>query len=264
MFRTILIFLLLTLATAGQAWGQTDHQESGSVNQTVDGKRQGHWIVKDKTGKTEEGDYADGKKVGVWTTRSGDGTIRAEITYTDGLAKGPAKIYFPDGTLMESGTWNVNHWEKSYTRFNESGSKACDFTYNDKGHREGRQVYYHENGKVMYDGEWSDGKITGSVKMYDESGKKTGERQYDASGKFCGGTSTINAADTGRQTQVEHKELDKTGTLTVFDDKGRKLQQGKFINGKLMDGEKYTYNEKGKLIRIDKVKNGKVVSHVDK
>lgn len=261
MLKTILTVIAMTLAAAGTT-GEVSLPQDGSVNQTEGGKRVGHWIVKAANGKTEEGDYVDGKKSGVWTTRAADGTIRSEVTFTGGMSKGPAKIYYANGTLMESGTWNVDHWEGGYTRFNESGSKACDFTYNAKGRREGRQVYYHENGKVMYDGEWSDGKITGSVAMYDENGKKTGERKYDAAGNFCGTTEAAKA-DTSQSPQ-KPKNLNSSGEATIFNKDGRKSQSGRFVDGKLIDGERYTYDKTGRLTRIDKVKGGKAVSHVNK
>lgn len=262
MLRVLFTFLALFLAATSPAWGHESLQDGG-VNQTVGGQKQGHWLEKKSNGHTEEGDYANGKRNGIWTTRAADGTVRSEITFTNGIAKGPAKIYFADGTLMESGTWNVDHWEGGYARYNESGTKACDFTYNAKGRREGRQVYYHENGKVMYDGEWSDGKITGTVTMYDETGRKTGERKYDAAGNFCGST-TAAQADTGRQASPRPKNADANGNVTIFDSEGRKSQSGRFVDGKLIDGERFFYGKNGKLSRIDKVKNGKVVSHINK
>lgn len=262
MLKSLLTFLALATAATCTAWGQ-DASQDGSMNRIVDGKKQGHWVEAKSNGKTEEGDYSNGKRNGTWTTRAADGTIRSEITFTNGMAKGPAKIYFANGSLMESGTWNVDHWEGGYTRFNESGAKACDFTYNAKGRREGRQVYYHENGKVMYDGEWTDGKITGTVTMFDENGRKTGERKYDSDGNFQGST-TAAQADTGSRAPARPKNADANGNVTIFDSNGRKSQAGRFVDGKLMDGERFFYGKNGKLTRIDKVKDGKVVSRIDK
>lgn len=262
MLKTIVTFITLALVLAGTAWGQQNSsQAADGVNQTVNGKKHGHWVEPRMKGKTDEGDYTDGKRTGIWITRSADGVTLSEVTYTDGVAKGPAKTYYADGTLMESGTWNVDHWEGEYVRYNESGGKACNFTYNDKGHREGRQVYYYDNGRVMYDGMWADGRITGSVAVYDRSGRKTGERKYDENGRYCGGPAAV-LPDTGQQVTAKPRRMDSTGDLTTFDKNGRKAQKGRFEDGKLINGEEYHYDQTGRLIRIDKVKNGKVVSHV--
>ena len=262
MTRATFILITLLLAFPCPSPGQETHPD-GTINQTVNGLRQGRWEIKCANDCIEAGEFKNGRKNGVWLTRTAGGTMISEITYTSGMAKGPAKIYYPNGSLMESGVWNVDHWEGAYTRYHENGNRACDFTYNAKGHRQGKQVYYHENGKVMYDGEWSDGKITGTISVYDETGKKIGERNYDAQGKFSGNTKIV-APDSSHGNAPKYNKRDKTGNLTIFDSSGRKEQSGQFENGKLINGERYVYDKAGKLIRTDKVRNGRVETSINR
>ena len=237
MTRATFILITLLLAFPCPSPGQETHPD-GTINQTVNGLRQGRWEIKGANDCIEAGEFKNGRKNGVWLTRTAGGTMISEITYTSGMAKGPAKIYYPNGSLMESGVWNVDHWEGAYTR-------------------------YHENGKVMYDGEWSDGKITGTISVYDETGKKIGERNYDAQGKFSGNTK-IAAPDSSHGNAPKYNKMDKTGNLTIFDSSGRKEQSGQFENGKLINGERYVYDKAGKLIRTDKVRNGRVETSINR
>ncbi len=268
MYKFLAILLFLAFAAPSLSFGQEQSTQE-NINQTIDGKKQGFWIVAGKNGKTDEGHYVDGKKDGKWTTKAADGTVRSIVTFVNGIPKGEATYYYPDGSLMESGIWNIDHWEGGYSQYYESGAKKCEFTYNNKGHREGEQKYYHENGKVMMEGTWTDGKITSTVSVYDENGNKTQERHYDENGKSTGVTNIETPAE-GKQTNTQNsksnttaqkkKQFNDSGTMTLYNKDGKREQSGEFVNGKLINGERYFYNSAGKLVRTEKVKNGKTVS----
>ncbi len=266
MYKILAILLFLTLAAPSVCFGQ-EHSTQENINQTVDGKKQGLWIVAGKNGKTDEGHYVDGKKDGKWVTKAADGTVRSIVTFVNGIAKGEATYYYPDGSIMESGIWNIDHWEGEYAQFYESGAKKCEFTYNNKGHREGEQKYYHENGKIMMEGTWSDGKITSSVMVYDENGNKTQERHYDENGKSTGVTNIetstekqTNTPNSKNSNTTQKKQFKDSGTMTLYNKDGKREQAGEFVDGKLINGERYFYNSAGKLVRTEKIKNGKVTS----
>ena len=233
---------------------ETDGQKP--LNQVEGGVRVGHWRIEGRNGKTEEGEYVNGKKNGVWTTTTADGTVRSEVTFVMGVARGLTSYYYAGGTLMERGTWNVDHWEGDYERFYPDGGKSCHFSYNEKGQRQGHQTYYHENGNVMFDGNWADGRISGTLNIYDEQGRKVMERNYDASGKYQGSQNIEEPTATA----ANSKEFKGSGTFTIFDSAGRKERSGRFENGKLIDGEQYVYGENGALKTTIKVRGGKQVS----
>lgn len=94
--------------------------------------KQGHWIVlyKDIKRKTpgykpdqvvEEGDYVDGKRVGVWKGFFPDGKTKHEITYKDGIPEGFARFYYKNGNIAEEGMWKINKWTGEYKYYSEQG-----------------------------------------------------------------------------------------------------------------------------------------------
>lgn len=254
-----LIAILLTVSSV-TCIAQEDGADPEAINQVVAGVRQGHWIVKSLGGKTQEGLYVNGKKEGLWVTTMSDGSVRAKVTYSAGLPIGCREYYYPNGTIMEKGVWNIDHWEGGYERFYDSGTIACKFTYNSDGQRDGRQVYYHENGRVMYDGTWIGGKIDSVLSVYDDRGRKLAERYYDKKGAY-NSTQTLDVmSDDGGAPFAVGNEFTTSGNLTLFNSNGQKEQSGKFVNGKLINGEKYFYDSAGKLIKTETYRNGKPIS----
>lgn len=241
----LLLSMFSTIAVAGQ-------ESADTINQTVDGKKSGYWRITSKNGKVNEGCFVNGKKNGRWKTLRQDGSIESFVTFSQGVPKGLAIYYHKNGKIMEEGFWNVDHWEGTYTRNNEKGVRAVEFTYNNAGKREGPQIYYHPNGKVMFEGNWSDGKIQGALSIYDEDGVKCMERTYSADGKFQG-VQDVDASAAKDGTSVEY--FKGTGQYTLFNKDGTLYKKGYFQNGKLINGSHYIYS-KGKLIRTDTYSNG--------
>jgi hypothetical protein len=48
-----------------------------------DGKRYGHWVIRNAKGDVWEGPYVDGKMHGRWVGRLANGNVR-EVTYVNG------------------------------------------------------------------------------------------------------------------------------------------------------------------------------------
>lgn len=254
MFRGLLSNFLLAMA-AVCAVAQTP-QDPGPLNQVVGGVRQGRWKIEGRGGKTDEGQYVDGKKDGVWVTTSAEGVVRSRVTFARGVPKGEAEYFYPDGEVMERGYWNVDHWEGDYGRFHPNGNKACEFHYDASGRRQGRQAYFHENGKLLFDGNWVGGKISGPLSIYNDEGRKVMERNYDESGNFQG-AQEVDVA--GGEALAGGREFRASGNFTIYDAAGRKEQTGQFRNGRMVSGQRFHYDAKGRLVATDIVRDGKVV-----
>lgn len=254
MFRGLLSnFLLAMVAVCAEAHAP---QDAVTLNQTVGGVRQGRWRVEGRGGKTDEGNYVDGKKDGVWVTTSAEGVVRSRVTFAKGVPKGEAAYFYPDGEVMERGYWNVDHWEGDYGRFHPNGNKACEFHYDASGRRQGRQAYFHENGKLLFDGNWVGGKISGSLSIYNDQGRKVMERNYDESGNFQGAQEVDVASG---EALTGGREFRASGNFTIYDAAGRKEQTGQFRNGLLISGQRFRYDDKGRLVATEIVRDGKVV-----
>lgn len=247
-YITLIVALLLGLSSFAQS-------DSDQLNRQVGKMRIGKWRIEGRNGKVEEGEYVEGKKHGEWTMKDGNGTYRSRVTFDHGVPKGPAVYYFPDGSVMEQGTWNFDHWEGDYVRYYQNGNKSCEFFYDNTGRRTGHQTYYHENGNMMFDGNWENGKISGALSIYNEEGVKVMERTYDKTGNYTGS----QQADAPPSQAGSGKTFKGTGTYTLFNSKGKKDQSGRFVNGQLIDGEKYFYDNNGKLSRTEKYRGGKPV-----
>ena len=259
--RTIIATIIAILCvTTVQAAVKSSSPQDNNKNQTVNGVRQGHWVIETRSGKLEEGEYVDGKKDGEWTTTAKNGTVRSRVTFDHGVARGRAVYYFDSGSVMEEGVWNIDHWEGDYVRYYENGNKACEFNFDATGKRAGTQVYYHENGNKMYEGDWRNGKAKGTLTIYDEDGRKSSERHYDDNGIFQGNQKVADS----QETMETVKKFKRTGTYTVFNKEGRMVRRGEFVNGEFKNGEEYEYDANGKIIREKHYKNGVMTKSEDK
>ncbi len=256
-FVFLCLMLVFSVVSLFQIPTFAQDEPTDSINQTINGVRQGLWKIKNKNGKTDEGSYVDGKKHGEWKTMTADGICKSSVTFNMGVAEGLAIYYFPDGTIMEKGYWKIDHWEGEYERYYQNGNKSCTFTYGNDGKRVGKQTYYHENGNKMFEGEWANGKIAGTLTIFNEQGTKVMERNYDSSGKFQGSQAVDVPPVTEKRDVAEFKG---SGNYTFFDSAGRMSQKGEYRDGVLYNGERYTYNAKGKLEKTEIWRNGKLQS----
>ena len=83
-----------------------------TINQTVNGKRHGYWIIngdmiKNKdyvpVAKVEEGIFNYGRE-GVWKKYYPSGKIKSEIKYVKGSPKGNFTTYYQNGQIEEKGS----------------------------------------------------------------------------------------------------------------------------------------------------------------
>ena len=228
-----------------------------NVNQIDNsGLKQGYWIIKAGDRITEEGNYVDSKKDGIWKAYFENRNLKTEITYVNGEARGKANFYYEDGTLRESGNWQVDHWEGSYKYYFESGKLSYDWFYNKDGKRQGEQKYYHANGNKMYEGNWNDGKTEGVLKVYNETGLLVQEKIYN-NGKFAKIKKHTNDNQSSSTNTVTFAG---TGFHTLLNLAGQIEAKGFFVKGKLFNGEKRKYDKEGNLISVISYKNGEIIN----
>jgi antitoxin component YwqK of YwqJK toxin-antitoxin module len=225
--------------------------------------KQGMWITYDASGQIiiEKGQYINNKKEGVWIRNYPNGNRKHEITFKNGIANGPAKFFFDNGQLWESGTWVVNKWVGEYVFYHPNGQKAYDWHYNTQGKRTGTQKYFHSNGKLKYTGNWDNGKTVGSLKVYDEEGKLIAERVYE-DGKF---EKTIGRSNDSIPSEQMHTTTQFTGTgqHTVYNLLGQIEKSGHFVNGNLTDGYQIIYDSNGNATTRLIFEKGNLVKSVD-
>lgn len=273
---TIAVFLI-----SFQGFSQSSETYEGeTVNvRDAENKKQGTWVILSKEGKLEDkGEYVDNKKVGIWKGYYPSGKIKHEITYHKNRPDGFAKFYYEDGKISEQGIWKINKWVGEYKYYHENGSLAYDWSYNESGRRTGEQKYYYDDGSLMIDGDWTDGKKKGILTEYYKDGSVKSEMNFVegkvevASIKEFEVAEKPSARKLAPKTQKIEASKTKSNNPGMFTQTGyyktynefKKLdREGDFINGKLINGKRFFYNDNGDLIRTLIYKEGKAVETID-
>lgn len=277
MFRHSFLFLLLLAATRVAAVAQDTLNVVDEM-----GRKQGYWkIIAPKAEKPgyedgqliEEGRYASGKRVGTWKRYWPNGKVMSEVSYRMGVPRGEYKTYYPNGRVEEHGTWDLDRNTGTFKRWHPNGKLAQDFVFNTFGVRDGQQKYYHENGQLAVDVNVKEGREEGEMKRYTASGELQQVAQFnkgvidptkskylkpvpEAEDVKVDATAPLapEVQPTERTNAVVFRE---NGFNTLYDRQLRLSQQGEFLNGRLWDGKRYSYNASGILSRIQVYRGGR-------
>jgi antitoxin component YwqK of YwqJK toxin-antitoxin module len=277
-FLNIISFLILSNYLFGQGF---ELYKGDTINRRdAANKKSGLWIIFNAAGGIEEqGNYIDNKKEGLWKGYYASGKIKHEITYTANRPDGPAKFYYENGKISEQGLWKINKWVGEYKYFHENGNLAYDWKYNENGKRTGEQKYYYSDGSMMYRGDWNDGKKQGVLTEFYPDGSIKSEmsftdgqlnvasiKEYQASEKPATKQTAPQLQQTISQEPNKKETIDifnKTGNYKTFNEFKKVDREGDFVNGKLINGKRYFYNEDGDLTKTIIYENGKVVKTID-
>lgn len=256
-------------------------QTADTLNRTdANNLKQGYWIKNDTKTNTisEEGYYADDKKVGLWKKYYPEGKIKSEITYVLGKPDGYARFYYQNGNVSEEGHWKGNKWIGDYKYYHENGNPAYEWVYNDGGKRTGVQKYYYESGKIMIEGEWKDGKEAGVITEYYESGKVKSKKSFNNGKLDETSVKTYPAHESGNQHEASNNNTNNTETtenntepVVEFNGEGyHKLYKngkleydGTWKNFVFVEGKRYFY-ENGKLTMIKVYRDERVIDIIYK
>ena len=281
--RTFIILVLISISCSLFAQNQTNEA----------GRKVGYWKLTgadkptpgyDESTVVEEGEFQDGRKVGLWKAYYPSGKLKSEITHENGRPKGPYTTYYENGQIEERGNWVLNKNMGKFTRYYENGQVQQDFTFDETGKRNGVQKYYHENGQLMIEGNWNGGKEDGAVKEYYANGDLMSVRVFNG-GKMDAAKSQFKEASTPAVAVKDDPEpvnddnnkvkttiavsqqeaapnigrFDSNGPHTLYNKNRQIHQKGIFKNGRLMDGKIYKYSKDGILETIEIYSNGQYV-----
>jgi antitoxin component YwqK of YwqJK toxin-antitoxin module len=263
--------------------------QSGMNGFDAEGKKHGKWKV---TGDmqsdpaftpnavVEEGEYANGKRQGLWVRYFPNGNKKNEITYLNDKPTGPYKEYYENGNIQEESTWVPTRGSGKnvgvHKRYHPNGQLHQEYFYNEMGVKDGEQKVYHENGKIAV--EWTEvnGKEEGVVKHYDEKGKLKKQREM-AGGQLVEGSikeftpapaaTVVPVAD---ETKKPDKENGTVNEADVFRPNGYNItynndkliwKKGDFKDGNLWNGENYVYKRNGVIKQVEVYRNGKYIGN---
>jgi len=251
--------------------------------------KQGHWIIfKNRTKqKLQEGYYLHGKKEGVWKSYYVNGNLKYEIAYVNGEKNGKAKIYYENGNIAEEGNWVVDKWVGKYKSYYKNGKLSYLWNYNDYGNRSGYQQYFYENGNKKIEGEWIDGKEHGVIKEYYETGTLRVEKNFSLGECDVSTIKTYSENETikndiiieikkdsviSKNVDIDTIIIETNDSLEIFSGTGYHIfynkdkktdKEGEFINGILINGKHYFYDETGQLEKTAIYKEGKITEFIE-
>ena len=134
-----------------------------------------------------------------------DKSLKAELTYTNGILEGEAKQYYQSGELKSTAIFsngllngqcigyyesgNIEYEENylddelngSVKDYYENGQLKAELNYKN-GKLDGLEKEYHENGQLYIEENYKDGKLEGESTNYDEKGNITSKRIYKDDG----------------------------------------------------------------------------------
>jgi len=136
-----------------------DGNRSTSTGRLVDGKGDGHWVIRTASGNVEEGPMVDGEENGHWVIRHANGTV-SEGPAVDGKRSGHWVIRYATGTVSEglyvdgerNGHWVIrdadgNVGEGSYAGGEQNGHWT--YRYASGNVEEGSLVNGKRNGRWL-------------------------------------------------------------------------------------------------------------------
>ena len=112
------------------------------------GMEEGHWVFYHINGaKWTEGDYVDGRKVGVWRTWYEDGTLNQEYN----AENGPFKSWYRSGKVEIEGQFVNGKREGKWTFLHPNGKLYKEVTYV-RDSANGPVTEYYDNGTKYFEG----------------------------------------------------------------------------------------------------------------
>jgi len=285
--KLIYLFIILFISYSASAFNSIvepgDEQGNDTINQKLEGKKEGFWIIYahmrnlsdyKPSSVIEQGSYKRSRKYGLWKKYFPNGNLMNEIVFKNGRASGDFKTYFANGNLEEEGFWKGRVYTGGFKRYHENGQLAQEKTFNNSGKTNGTVKYFYENGQEELVFNTIDGIENGEAIRYYENGdvkeillfNETGDVLKREAKKRINPAVKDNVEHKAEGVKVEGLENINGSKIidgyhkTYNEDKDI-LMDGEFLNGKLIDGKYYIYDEYGLLEKIEVYKNGKYVGN---
>jgi len=265
-------------------------QEGDSINQKIDGKKEGYWIIWahmrnlpdfKPNDKIEEGNYKTNRKIGMWKKYWANGNLKSEIEFINGRASGAFKTFYENGKPEEAGNWVGRYYTKSFTRWHPNGNIAQEKTFNGSGKTDSIVKYYHTNAQIELEYNTTNGVENGTATRYYPNGDIKEIVEYSEDGNVIEGSrqerERVNPAVTLEEDVITVEEEGVEADGVTFDPKDIGeiedgyhktynenkdiYMDGEFKDAKLWSGKHYIYDENGLLERIEVYKDGKYVGN---
>ncbi len=171
--RTLSLTVVLFIATL--VFGQND-----TLNQVDNmGLKQGFWVKKYPNGKTlYEGQFKDGKPVGIMKRYYESGELRAKMFYPENSEYINTTFFYDDGEIAAEGRYYQEKKDSLWKYYSfYTGTITSTEVYN-KGVKNGIEKKYYPNGQVSEETEWVNNAKHGIWNQYFDDGVKKLKTSY--------------------------------------------------------------------------------------
>lgn len=213
--------------------------------------------------------FKDGKLHGIWTITDSKNRVASEWPYKAGLLDGTAKWFYPDGSLREQVTYTNGLIDGHYTLWDQNGNELDSEVYQlgrklamkeetyPNGELKWQGMFLHESYQIKESDNWWDTRpVTfeksgqparhGRFTSWYENGKKKFEGMFDHETKA--GEFTWWHENTQRAVLGSFKDNERHGVWTWWHENGQKAITGLYENGDLSGKWSY-WDADGMLVR---------------
>lgn len=249
----------------------------------VDDKREGIWENIGRNGKLKSSyTYKHGQVLGQIKEYYDNGNIQEEGYWTGTFWVGEYRTYYENGKLFVNWFYDEKGNRTGTQEYYHDNGKLMARGSWDNGYQDGLVVQYYDSGKLRSESQWKGGNVHGVIKEYYESGSLKSESAYN-NGKYDPAASrtyrdrvkvpvpqdTIKLIPPEVTDPVTVISQDITTTFAgtgyykLNNSDGQVDREGDFVNGQLITGKRYYYNQAGKLIRVAVYERGRIVKTED-
>lgn len=144
--KRIFLITFICLGIVCQAQNRIDNQ----------GRRQGRWVKTDTDGsRIFEGEFKDGKEVGVFNYYYPDGKLKIRNTFTIPGRYCSHEAYDSQGRLLTRGFYDQKNRDSLWTFYNEEGRIVKQASYR-MGIKQGLHIVFNAKGDTAEVSSWSD------------------------------------------------------------------------------------------------------------
>jgi antitoxin component YwqK of YwqJK toxin-antitoxin module len=260
MIRVLLTFTIILLMFNIFSYAQNVGQKDGDtviVNYTdIQGNRQGKWVRKyDEKRIAYEAYFKNNILIGDYKRYYKSGVLMVYIKYNKTGSVGYAKLYWDNKKVMAEGKYiKQNVKDSLWKYYDEEGLITSEEMYN-AGVKDGVSKDYFKNGKTSEIMTIKNGKKNGIWKRFFESGGVRFETKHVLDKRE--GPFNVYYED-GKPYMLGHYKNDiPDGKWTIYNKNGSVEKVLEYINGKLVDQEKYDEEFKKEMKSWEQMK-GKI------
>lgn len=202
------------------------------------GRRQGKWIVFDGNGNIKfEGVFKDGVPTGEFTHYYPKGMKKATIYYRDGEKDVFMISFFENGKVMAEGKYVDQKKDSTWKFYSEITGTIVSLETYENTIKSGVWQTYYENGKVLEEITYKDDIREGSCNQYFTNGEIKSKSIYI--NDRLEGLTTIYHLNGKVNVSGTYKNSQKDGIWMYFNEIGEKEMKEVYSNGDLLTVEEF-------------------------